>query len=53
MDKFIFDTLPGGIYCLKNGGGTITNPANWSRTTVFDDTTTDKTHSYHRAQFYD
>ncbi|MBN2107833.1 MAG: VCBS repeat-containing protein [Deltaproteobacteria bacterium] len=53
MDKFIFDTNPGGIYCLKNGGGTISNPVNWSRTTVFEDAAPDKTHSYHRSYFID
>jgi len=53
MDKFIFGDFPGGIYCLKNGGGTITDPSNWTRETVFEDLSLDSTHSYHRAQFID
>nr|NQU93120.1 VCBS repeat-containing protein [Bacteroidota bacterium] len=51
MDKFFFGTDPGGIYCLKNGGGTITDTSNWTRETIFEDSS--GTNSYHRAQFVD
>jgi hypothetical protein len=52
-DHFIGNpTAAGGVYYLKNGGGNITNPANWTKRTIHEDTTPN-TNSYHRAYFLD
>ncbi len=55
MDHFIGNSGPGGIFYLKNAGGTITNTANWTKKTIYEDTTTggSANRSYHRAYFLD
>lgn len=50
FDGFIFIDLPGGVYYLENQGGSITDPANWIKRTVYQDTAWS---SYHRGYFVD
>jgi hypothetical protein len=49
-DHFIYGADPSGIYYLRNMQGTITDPANWEKRTIYLDTSGD---SYHRTRFLD
>ncbi len=49
-DHFIANNDPGGLYYLENAGGDITDPLNWTKQTIYEDTTPD---SYHRTYFID
>ena len=55
MDHFLANTGPGGIFYLENAGGTIINPTNWTKKTIYQDTTAGGSikRSYHRAYFLD
>ena len=49
-DHFIYGDDPSGIYYLENKGGTITDPSNWEKHTIYLDLSAD---SYHRTRFVD
>ena len=49
-DHFLVGDDPSGLYYLENKGGDITNPSNWGKHTIYQDS---NVYSYHRAQFLD
>ena len=53
-ENFIFDMgFPGGIYCLKNGGGDIDNASNWTLESIYVDSAPAPASSYHHVDFVD